>query len=937
MPLESGARLGPYAVVAQIGAGGMGEVYKATDTRLNRTVAVKVLPAHFSHDHEMKQRFDREAQTIAGLNHPHICILHDVGRASPSPEAEPVDYLVMEYLEGETLADRLARGGLPLDEALPVAIEIADALEKAHAKGVTHRDLKPGNVMLTGAGAKLLDFGLAKLRQQAPVSQASSLTVPVSPSATTPGTILGTMQYMSPEQLEGLEADARTDLFAFGAVLYEMVTGRKAFQGKSQPHLIAAIVSTQPDPIAKALPSTPPALDFLVRRCLEKNPDERLQTAVDLVQELRWIKAGSTRTAPVATSRRRITPARIALAAAVVLALVTAGLALTAPGATGPTEATRFTIDVPEMPVPEAVAISPDGRTVAYSGRDGGSTAVFVRPLDVGASQKLPGSEGAGRLFWSPDSRWIAFFAGGRLKRVEAAGGPAQNVSETPDLLGGSWNADGDIVFGSKDGLHRVLAAGGQPTAMMVTADGKPLAQPREPYFLPDGRHFLFLAGSGDKDGDAAIYAAALDSPDATRVVAAASNPAYVEPGYLLYHRDGTLYAQPFDAGARSLRGDAVRITDGLPIGASGAAAFAVSSGGVLVYRNNAVRQVAPAADTPTTDTGIGTLPPLLWATADGNTEAAGGAARWIGVDLSPNGRQFAAHRHDSDGGDIWVFDVGEQTPTRLTFDAGQDNSMPVWTPDGRSIAFASRRNGKWGLYTKLADNSRAEELVVETEFPAMPMSWSPDGKRLVYSTRHPKTAADIWNVSLDGQPGKGQTMPLLETDADERTPQVSPDGRWLAYSSNETGRSEIYIRPYPDGPGRIQVSVNGGVYPRWRRDGQQIFFLNLLSAGGMMTSDVRVTGASIQRSVPRRLFQSNFVTQSHAGGAHHAYAVSADGQRFLIPQFDSIAGAFGNNTGLMFNAIVADLAADRRQTGAGGLTAFPITVVLDWTAAVRR
>ena len=933
MSLAAGATLGPYAIVGQIGAGGMGEVYKAKDTRLNRTVAVKVLPAHFSQDVEMKQRFEREAQTVAGLNHPNICVLYDVGRERPAPDAEPVDFIVMEFLDGQSLANRLGGGAISLDEALEIAIQIADALEKAHAKGVTHRDLKPGNVMLAESGAKLLDFGLAKLRQTG-ASVASSLSAIRTPTATTPGTILGTMQYMAPEQLGGDDADARSDIFAFGAMLYEMLTGRRAFEGKSQAHLIAAIVSLQPDPISKTQPSVPPVLDFLVERCLEKDPQHRLQTATDLVHELRWIAGGGTEGGvPIGMrSRRRALAARLALAGAVALALGAAAFAVMAPKKTGAIEATRFAVDVPDMPAPEALAISPDGRRIAYAARDGGGTALFSRPLDTEGTTKLPGTEGASRLFWSPDSRWIAFFSGGHLKRVESEGGPARNVAETSVLLGGTWNAAGEILFGSDKGLQRVLAAGSPPARVTLKADGKELSDAREPYFLPDGRHFLFLAGSGE---DAAIYAGALDSTDAKRVVAAESNPVYAAPGYLLYHRDGTLYAQRFDAAKNALAPDSVRVADGLPHSQGGAAPFAASHSGVLVYRSPADRTVAPLADAGRTDGGVGSPPPLSWWSRDGQVAPASSPARWIGVDLSPDGKRIAAHRHDGAGGDVWVFDVGEQTPTRFTFDGAQDNSSPIWSPDGLRIAFASRRNGKWGLYTKVADNTRAEELVVETEFPAIPMSWSPDGKRLVYSVVDPKTGGDVWSVAVDGDGTPQKPAAILQTPADERNPQVSPDGQWLAYSSNETGRSEVYVRPFPQGPGRIQVSVDGGVYPRWRRDSRELYFLNLVSMGGMMASELRVTGASIARTVPRRLGQTFFVSQTHAGGAHHAFAVAADGERFLIPQFSGLADGFGGSIAAMFGAVNQAIAADRSgrgNLGAGG-DDLPITVVLDWTA----
>jgi Tol biopolymer transport system component len=958
MPLPAGTRLGPYEVLAPLGAGGMGEVYKATDTRLNRTVAIKVLPSHVSAHPEMKQRFEREAQTIAALNHPNICTLHDVGRQGDT------DYLVMEFLEGETLAARLERGPLGLDDAVRVAIQIADALEKAHGQGVTHRDLKPGNVMLTdgGAQAKLLDFGLAKLKQ-APQASPSGSPITAAPlSATAPGTILGTMQYMAPEQLEGREADARTDLFAFGAVLYEMVTGRRAFQGKSQPHLIAAIISSEPEPVSQAQPAAPPALDFLVARCLVKDPELRLQTATDLLWKLRWIAEGDTDRGVGAqsehTRHRRTRVAQLAVAVASLVLIVASVIAFVVPAGTEARQVTRFLVEVPDMPVAEAVSISPDGRLIAYSAGEGGSTALFVRPLDTDEGTKLPGTEGAGRLFWSPDSRWIAFFAEGRLKRIEAAGGPPQNIAETPDLLGGTWNEEGVILFGSSRGLQRVLAAGGQPSVIELPEEVAE-ARPREPYFLPDGRHYLYLAGdsadagaqsrtsgAGSPAADAAspepearpapaIYAGSLDSTEATRVVASESNAVYAEPGYLLYHRDGTLYAQEFDASDLEVRGEAVRLADGIPFGETGAAAFAASHTGVLLYRNSPPL-ASPSRGAPAAAASVVGDRPIQWVSRTGRGESASEPAEWNGVDLSPDGKRAAVHRHEAPGGDVWIFEAGQTTPSKFTFDAAQDNSSPVWSPDGSRIAFSSRRDARFGLYVKLADNSRAEELVIESDLPVVPMSWS--GDRLVYWTADPRTAGDIWVV----QPtGGAKSSPLLQTRFDERNPQVSPDGRWMAYSSNETGRSEIYIRPFPDGEGRIQVSVNGGVFPRWRRDGRELYFMSLVSLGAVMASDIRVTGAAVQREVPRPLFQSTFVGNTHTGGQSHAYAVSADGQRFLIPQFDGLARIGGpgrGGRGAVMTVALEAVAADRRgQTAARTRSAAPITVVLDWTLTLSQ
>ncbi len=939
MSLQPGTKLGPYEILAQIGAGGMGEVYKAADARLNRTVAVKILPQHFSEQPEMKQRFVREAQTIAGLNHPNICTVYDVGRQ------DGIDFIVMEYLEGETLAQRLGRGALPFDDTLRVAIAIADALDKAHGQGVTHRDLKPGNIMLTPSGAKLLDFGLAKLAHPAP--SAGSMTAS-GVNKTAPGTILGTLQYMAPEQLEGQEADARTDIFAFGAVLYETLTGRKAFEGRSQALLIASIVSFNPEPPSKSQPKVPAALDYLVKRCLAKDPEQRLQTACDLVAQLQWIAGGGADLAamplPAAAPRRRTaTPARAALAIVLLVVAALAILAFRSFQSPPVGEETRFLVSVPDMPVPEAVSISPDGRWIAYSGRDTASTSVFVRPMGSEASQKLVGTEGAGRLFWSPDSRWIAFFAGGTLKRVEAIGGPPQSICETADLLGGAWNAEGVIVFASSKGLQRVLAAGGEPTPIEIAASGEagdnadsagspPQSgnTPREPFFLPDGRHFLYLAG-------AAIFAGELDSNETTRLVTAESNAAYAEPGYLLFHREGTLYAQSFDPDSLELSGEAIRIADKIPYSTTGAAAFSASQTGVLLFRNNPQLQAGAAA------TGAILNAPLVWVDRSGTRiEQAAAPAGWAGLNLSPDGKWTAVHRHDGNGGDIWNFEAGSDTPSRFTFDATQDNSMPVWSPDGRRIAFASRRNGKWGLYVKIADNTRAEELVIESELATMPMSWSND--RLVYWTSDPKTAGDVWSVALSPAAGDKNASPVLETPADERNPQVSPDGKWLAYSSNESGRSEIYIRPFPEGPGKIQVSVNGGVFPRWRGDGRELYFLSLVSLGAMMQSEIRVAGSSVQRDVPRMLFQPINVNGFHSAGPYHAYAVSGNGQRFLIPQFanlQSIPGVGGGGGGATTTAAIASVLpavlADRNAAASSsGTSAAPITVVFNWTSALK-
>jgi eukaryotic-like serine/threonine-protein kinase len=922
MPLEPGTKLGPYQIIEPLGEGGMGEVLKALDTRLNRSVAIKVLPPRFSEDAEMKQRFEREAKTIAALNHPHICTLYDVGRQ------DGIDFLVMEHLEGETLAQRLTRGPLPLDEALKVAIEIADALDKAHGKGVTHRDLKPGNVMLTPSGAKLLDFGLAKL---------SSLASNPAPSAgasdsTVPGTILGTMPYMAPEQLEGRAVDARTDIFAFGSMLYEMIAGKRAFDGRSQALLIASIISADPEPISKLQPGIPPDLDYVVSRCLAKDPDQRMQTAFDLLCQLRWIADGE-HSGPVREDRaaRRLewmTLAALALLILVIAALVRPAFHYVFRADSVPV--VRFLVNLPDMPVPEAIGVSPNGQTIAYAGRDGGAASVFVRPIDSMGSQKLAGTEGAGRLFWSADSKSVAFFAGGQLRSVDTTTGVVKNICETADLLGGSWNADDVILFGSSKGLFRVAGAGGQPVAIAGGASAKEGTR-REPYFLPDGHHYLYLAGATGKD--AAILAGDLNSSSTVRLIEADSNAVYAEPGYLLYHREGTLYAQPFNAGKLSLSGEAIRIADKVPFGDKGAGAFAASRNGVLIYRNT------PPVPAGTSAAGTNVLATsLVWVDRTSKTvQKLGTDAGWLGVDLSVDGKRVAVHRHDAEGGDVWIFEPGLANPTKLTFDATQDNSSPIWSADGR-IAFASRRNGKWGLYVKLADNTDADKLLLESDSPVDPMSWSRDGKVLVYTTSNSRTGSDIWWLTIPGE--KTQPTAFLQTTADERHPQLSPDGKWIAYSSNTSGRSEIYIRPFPEGPGLIQVSVNGGVFPRWRGDGHQLYFMSQVSIPALMAVDLNVRGSEINKAKdPYPLFQTGFIDSTHAAGYSHAYAVNATGERFLIPQFENIeTGLRGAAAVTIVPRMLQTVYADRHTARASTpSSAAPINVLLNWTATLRK
>ncbi|HVH26654.1 MAG TPA: protein kinase [Vicinamibacterales bacterium] len=890
MPVQPGTKLGPYEVLALIGVGGMGEVYKASDTRLKRTVAVKVLlrnPSFSSETSEMKQRFEREAHTIAALSHPHICMLFDVG------QQDGIDYLVMEYLEGETLDRRLDRGALESDEALKVAIEIAEALHNAHRNGVVHRDLKPSNVMLTKSGSKLLDFGLAKLKAAAPPTSLSAL--PTHADLTAQGTLLGTLQYMAPEQLEGKDVDARTDIFAFGAVLYEMLTGRKAFEGESQASLISAIMSAEPQPLLRLLPLTAPALDYVVRRCLAKDPDQRLQTALDLTAHLKWIAEGSTRigqTELVASQppkRKPLLRTLIALTTLLVIALSVAAF-LYLSGPQEPLEV-RFHVPVPAMTVEHQVTVSPNGRWIAFVASrspnpSASNSSLFVRPIDSVEMQEIAGTVGATRPFWSPDSRSLAFFANGMLHRVDIEGGRPQVICAAPNGVSGTWNASGVIVFGStNDGLQHVSANGGQPSQLTALVPSQQETAHGYPYFLPDGRHYLYLAWSTQAEGRT-IYVGSLDAKDRTRLFAAQSKAVYAEPGFLLFHREGTLFAQPFDARRLTLTGEPVRIADRVSYGNDGAAGFDASENGELIYR--------AASD-------IGQTLRLTWVDRSGNViEQLGEPGGYRGVDVSPDGKRLAVHRHDGEGGDVWVFESGRPVMSRLTFDPTQHNAMPIWSPDGRKIAFGSQRNGKWGIYAKLADGGRDEELLVESDVPKMPMSWSPSGESIVYWEQ--VGGGDQWMLPLTGD---RKPLPILNTPFGEAFPQVSPDGKWMAYDSNETGNYEVYIKSFPEGAGRVSVSTNGGWFPRWRRDSKELYFMTRASAGKMMAAQITVTGSSIQPGVPRELFDSVHSTFAHQN--YLPYAVSNDGQRFLITRPE---------------------AAQTMPT--------PITVVLNWTVPLR-
>lgn len=893
MPLSTGTRLGPYEILTAAGSGGMGEVYRARDTRLDRVVAVKVLPDAALQDTARRQRLEREARAVSSLSHPNICTLHDVGHQ------DGVDYLVMELLEGETLADRLAKGRLPPDQVLRHAVEIASALDAAHRRGIVHRDLKPGNIMLTRTGAKLLDFGLARTdAEAAPAISGLSATPTNTRPLTAEGTMVGTVQYMSPEQLEGKPADARSDLFAFGVVLYEMTTGRRAFQGKSQASLIAAILASEPPPLSALQPLAPPALERVVRACLAKDPEERSQSAHDLMLELKWIaEAGplAGTAAPARTGSRNRERAWMALA--LVLAVATTLLALTRPREQAPSAvAIRSTILPPEKSAfnfggvsPGPVAISPDGRFLAFVARTAeGRDLLWVRPLGSLTARSFEGTDGASYPFWSSDSRSIGFFADAKLKRIDAQGGPPQTLCETSIARGGSWSREGTIIFAPdiSDSIYRVPATGGEPAPVTLLDQSRQHFNHRWPFFLPDGRHFLFFARSA-LDENTGTYVGSLDSKELKFIMAGRSNVAYAAPGYLLFVRERTLMALPFDTGRLEITGEVIPIVDPVAVNTSvQRAIFTVSEGGVLAYQGGVL-------------TGSSQL---RWLDRSGKPAGAlGDPTVYLQPHLSPDDKRLVVQIADprSFNSDLWIYDLGRGIKTRFTFEPNIETS-PVWSPDGTRIAYTSNRSGRFHMFAKASSGVGAEEpMFEEPETDARPVSWSRDGRYIAFMRRKVKgpTRGDIWILPLFGD---RKPFPFLQSEFEEQYATFSPDGRFMAYVTNESGRNEVYLVPFPGAGGKWQVSSAGGMAPRWRGDGRELFYLAPDSR--VMSAEIVPKGDRLEVGAVRPMFETRSL-QSPVG----AYDPSSDGKRFLV------------------------------VTEADQTNSEPITLVVNWTADLRK
>ncbi len=870
MPLSAGDKLGPYETVAPIGAGGMGEVYKARDTRLDRIVAVKVSKTEFS------ERFEREARAIATLNHSHICQLYDVGP----------NYLVMEYIEGVPL-----KGPLPLDQALKYAAEICDALDAAHKKNIVHRDLKPANILITKAGVKLLDFGLAKL---GPAVKASEGTMTM--ALTGKGEMLGTFQYMSPEQINGQDAGPESDIFSFGLVLYEMLTGKRAFDGATPASVIAAILE-RPTPSVGDV--APPALDRVLKRCLEKDPENRWQSARDLKAELEWMaQAAPAQAPPFGAPTAPAPPAktlRLWQGLAALLAVLALGLAgwmfwsKTAP----PAQVIRFQVPPPDnVTVGNTVALSPDGRKLVFeaiSNQDG----LLIRDLDALEWRRIPGTEGASRPFWSPDSKFLAFGVKNQLKKIDVSGGPTQTLCTVPtgNVQRGSWNRDGVILFRSGESLWKISQAGGVATAV-TSIDASREQFHAIPTFLPDGRHFIYVRGGGSSETNG-VYAGSLDAKPAEqsreRIIPGQITASYVN-GYLLFLRDNTLMAQAFDAGRLQLRGEPTPLAEHVATGGV-SGVFSVTPTGALAYR---------------TEAGSDSYQ-LTWFDRQGKILSTfGQPGTDQGIVLSPDGTHGVVRdARDDAAGDLWTLDFARGVRTRFTFRHSPGAWEVAWSPDGSRIAYAAG-NLRDTLYERASSGAGDEkELWKEASRTHFPTSWSRDGRFLLYTTRNgPKTGQDLWVLPLQSD---RKPVPLLATEFNENDAVFSPDMRWIAYDSDESGRLEVYVRPFmaaglsgaPSfGQGKWQVSKDGGDFPWWRPDGKEIIFQAPPRGTAKMAVDVKANGAAFEAGVPHRLFTAPL---------DYGWAVAPDGKRFL-------------------------LAVPSKQEDANT----PITVVLNWPAQLQ-
>ena len=873
MALTAGTKLGCYEILALLGAGGMGEVYRARDTRLDRTVAIKVLPEHLHSSAEARQRFDREARAISALNHPNICHLYDVG------QQDQISFLVMEYLEGETLAHRLQKGPIPLDQVLSIADQICEGLEQAHRTGLVHRDLKPSNIMLTRSGAKLMDFGLAKTPAATAVgtgSASESLVTMSQTPLTAQGSIVGTFQYMSPEQVEGKDTDGRTDIFSFGAVLYEMVTGIRAFEGKTTASTIAAVLAAEPKPISAVGRIAPPALENLVRSCLAKDADDRLQAIHDVKLHLRWIRSDNSAAGAPATTAKQ-TRHWLAVAGAALLALAVGFLLAVAVRPATPAATVRSFILPPEKSsfVEYAsewspVAVSPDGTRIVVGVISAGSREMlYVRPLKALVGQILTGTEGATFPFWSADGRSIGFFAYGQLKTTEAGGGPIQTVCPAPQARGGSWNKDGIIIFAPSpfSGIFRVSATGGTPVQLTAVDSSQHQDSHRWPQFLPDGKHFLYLSRTTDRSASQ-IALASVDRSEPIKLIRANGNPAYAPSGYLLYPRANQVVAQRFDADRLQVSGGSITIADQVSANANvDRSSFSLSTNGVLAYQ--------PASGEGASE--------LIWVDRTGKVlDKVGQPAAYFGPSVSPDGRKVAVEISDPNvqaNTDLWIFDLIRHSKTRFTFSGSyQDNRLPVWSPDGSQIVFSSDRGGQnQEIYEKAAGGGDTEHVLSRSSEDQYPTSWSADGRYIVGVRQGPQVGTQFLVLPIGEHKSEMELLPGAKGLSRFSFPRLSPNGKWISYSSFESGRAELYISSFPSGTGKWQVSSNGGRDSVWRRDGKELFFTTPFDDSMMSAEISEQEGEPVIGNV-RALFRIHVQVSPNP-----VFDVSPDGKRFLI------------------------------------------------------
>ena len=866
--LPSGTRLGPYEVLGLIGEGGMGQVYRAADTRLDRAVAIKVMPAALADDPVRRERFEREARSISRLEHPNICPLYDVGEL-PDDVGGGL-FLVMQFLEGETLAERLSRGPLSIKETLDVGIQIAEALAAAHRAGIVHRDLKPGNVMLTRAGARLLDFGLARTVATVAGGDPGATVAPDRTALTTQGTLLGTLHYMAPEQLDGREVDTRADIFAFGAVLFEMVTAVKAFEAETPARVLSAILRDEPARVATIVPVTPAGLDELIHTCLAKDPNERWQGMSDVARQLKWLQSGLSagrsgsipRGAVPPRSQVSFSPVTAAIAVAALIAGAALVWLLGSPRTTESIRLHALLLPPDGNYLTGGLALSPDGRTLAFVAADAsGDRQLWIRALDAARAQPVAGTNGATDVFWSPTGTEVAFFANNQLKRVPVSGGTASVICDAGVGAGGSWNADGVIVFQphQQGNLMRVNASGGraEPATTLDQTAGE--THHLHPSFLPDGSHFVFYV-AGTQRG---LYIGTLDSndraflfdPDPALPPGAAATPGvYATTGHLLYVRDRVLMARSFDASSRAVTGEPIKLADTVDYNPPGEAAFAVADS-VLVYRP---RQHLPLAS-------------LGWVDRAGTsvTTIAIPPAAFRQISLTSDGRVAAVDRRDAQGvSSVWTIDLQQGTSTRVP--AAYWSGVPIWSRDDSVLAYSIAADSPPNIVLRANRGTGAERRLTKSADIQYPSAFTPDGRSMVFRAFSNETGWDLFTIATGGD---DLTQRLLQTPANENEASLSPDGRLIAYTSDESGRTEVYVSRFPEMSGRAAVSSGGGYRPMWRSDGRELYYVG--SGNRIRAAAITATPGSVAAGSPTPLFQTALLSG--------LYAPAPDGQRFLI------------------------------------------------------